>query len=213
MYTVPPDPALEPALTLQDMQALRADMGDALQAHQSLAVLDLGTYRCLLVVGEGDNGHPMPVAHTIPLGLKLLTQRVFKRQMPDEAQLEQGIMLVEDAVMPLSRLIPPNTLLATRDPLLVDIAQHALGEHAVAPDAPRLALLHAEAVESLFQSLVQLAAHPAARTPVPPSPVWAAALLLLREILHHWHIGQIRILPPATTLPASLAAAHSPPLP
>ena len=58
--------------------------------------------------------------------MDLLVTRTFKQHMPSEAQLEQGIMLVEEAVMPVARLIPSSNVFVTHDPYLLDVAQHAL---------------------------------------------------------------------------------------
>ena len=199
MLTPSPDKALEPQLSVQDMQSLRRFLGDAIQSHQSIAMLDLGNKRSRLMVSEDEGHHPQPVFHHFLLGVDLLAQRTFKRRMPTEAQLEQGIMLVEDAVMPIARLIPISNVFVTRDPCLLSVAQHALGVDdlkAMWQETGRLPVLSREAVESQFELLAQQAAHPQFAHPdLPQSPRWAAALLILREILHHWQLGAVRLLP------------------
>lgn len=207
MRTPHPDKALEPELTVQDMLSLRHFLGDAIQAHQSIAMLDIGNRRSRLMVSEDESGHPHPVFHHMLLGMDLLAKRTFKNSMPTEAQLEQGIMLVEDAVMPIARLVPHSNVFVTRDPCLLQVAQHALGVsdlQAIWNETGRLPVLNREAIETQFESLARQAAQP--RIPqraLPQSPRWAAALLILREILHHWQLGTVRLLP-------SLSPAQSP---
>lgn len=109
------------------MASLRHLLGDAIQSHQTIAMLDLGNQRSRLLISEDDGGHPQPVFHQMSLGIDLLATRTFKQRMPTEVQLEHCIMLVEDAVMPIARLIPPGNVFVTRDPLLLEVGQQALG--------------------------------------------------------------------------------------
>lgn len=191
MSDVPQDPDLETLPSLAEIQALRSQLGNDLLPAQAIAIWDLGAQRSTLLISEGDVGHPTPVLHHMQIGTGLLAQRTFKKSMPSAVQLEQAIMLVEDAIMPLARLLPLHTVLLTQDPLLVNVAHHAMGMHD-APTAGVWALLHREAVEQLFQQLVHQAELPLLPQPgLPQSPQWAAALLLLREALHHWQVHSI----------------------
>ena len=85
-------------------------------------------------------------------------------------------MEVEDAVMPLARLLPAHTLLATRDPLLRHLALQAVGGHA--PDL--VPAITREAIEALFERLVaQSSRHYSHQDPdLPQDPCTAAALLV-----------------------------------
>lgn len=207
MFSTSVDEALEPQLSVADMTALRAWLGDAIQSHQAIAMLDLGLQHSRLLISEGENGHPQPVFHHIALGVDLLATRTFQQHMPTEAQLEQAIMLVEDAVMPLARLIPASNVFVTRDPCLLAVGQHALGLEdvpAAMGDNGRLPVLSREAVEAQFDVLARQAAH--VHLPLgdlPQSPRWAAALLILREVLHHWQLGAVRLLPGLPQAPHS----------
>lgn len=199
MFSPCTDDGLEPQLSVADMLSLRTWLGEAVQAHQAIAILDLGKQRSRLLISEGESGHPQPVFHHMQLGVDLLATRTFKRHMPNEAQLEQGIMLVEDAVMPVARLIPASNIFVTRDPYLLAVGQQALGVpdlQSILNETGRLPVLSREAVESLFDQLARQAVYP--QIPLgdlPQSAPWAAALLILREILHHWQLGAIRLLP------------------
>lgn len=201
MFFPSPDDALQAAPSVADMQALRQLLGDAIQVHQAMVLLDIGEQHSRLLIGEGESGHPQPVIHHIPLGLDLLVKHTFQQHMPSEARLEQAIMLVEDAVMPMARLVPPSNVFVTQDPCLLEVAQHALGMpdlHAAWATSGRLPVLSREAIEAQFEQLARQAAHP--HVPLgdlPQSPRWAAALLVLREVLHHWQLGAVRVLPVA----------------
>lgn len=195
------DPSLDPTPTVATMQQLRALLGPAVQAHEAVALFDVGDSACYLLVSEGNQGHPTPVVHYMHLGLHMLTQRTFKRDMPTPAQLEAGIIVVEDAVMPLARLVPPHTVLATRDPLLLQIARQAAGDPELGmwPPAPDCAppAVTREAIEALFERLVAQSSRHYGGTDrdLPGDPYGAAALLILREALHHWQFTHLRLLP------------------
>lgn len=190
------------------MEQLRATLGAAVQPHQAIAMFDVGDRTCYLLISEGNQGHPAPVIHYMHLGLHLLTQRTFKKSMPTATQMETAIMVVEDAVMPLARLVPPHSVLATRDPLLLRIARDAagdatlgttpLGEGEAPPSVSR------DAIEALFNEVVNqiTGASRSYRTDIPQEPRWIAALVLLREVLHHWQFPIMRLLPASHDTPA-----------
>lgn len=188
------DPSLPPPLTTEALQHLRNQLGAAVHPAQAIALLEVGASGCALLISEGMHGHPTPVVHHMPLGLGLLTQRTFKKAMPTEAQLEAGIMVVEDAVMPLQRLIPPSAVLASGNPLLLGIARLAVGQRA--PEAMPT-LVSRDAIEALFSRLVAQASRGWGRADpeLPSAPNGAAALLILREALHHWQFNQLCLLP------------------
>ena len=191
MRSLSVDPGLEPEMTVAGMQALRQMLSHCLHPCEAIAMLDLGEQRSTLLISEGDVGHPEPVLHHMQLGLELLAVRTFKRRMPTPARLEQAIMVVEDAVMPLARLIPAGSCFITRDPLLLDVAQAAMGETSGHPPVP----LRREALEHLFQSLVQQITPPFQPAPhLRNVPEWVAALVFLREVFHHWQTGPLHLL-------------------
>ena len=182
-------PAQPPSLAT--LQQLRTQLGTALSPDQALALFTVEGPVCTLLVSDSDTSPP--VLHPLPLGLQPLTRRSFQQRMPTPAQLEVGILEVEDAVMPLARLLPAHTLLATGDPLLRDIALQAAGGHATGA----VPCITREAIEALFERLVaQSIRHYAGLDPeLPNDPRWAAALLILREALHHWQCTHLWLLP------------------
>lgn len=184
---------LEPT-SVAYFQRRRTQLGQDIQPHQALALLSLQDKQASLLISEGDTGHPTPVLHHMPLGLELLVKRGFKGGMPSEAQLENAIMLVEDAVMPLLRVIPQRTIFATQDQALLEVAKVAMGGLSHVPMNP-WPYLSREAVEHLFGQLVLQAGRPQLPLAgIPQSPRWAAALLYLREVLHHWQMPGLHLL-------------------
>ncbi|QKV55096.1 hypothetical protein HUK68_17460 [Comamonas antarctica] len=122
--------------------------------------------------------------YDLPLGLQTLVHGRFKNRMPDALALEVGIEEVEDAVMPASAWLPRPVRLQTHDALLHDIARVAGARE----------VLTREAVEQLFDHLARQAERAGAPDALlPQEPLWAAALLVLRECLHHWQVEQIHL--------------------
>lgn len=122
--------------------------------------------------------------HDLPLGLHTLAQYRFKGKMPDALALEQGIEEVEDAIMPAGPWLPRPVRLQTHDALLHDIARVATADKVLTRDA----------VEQLFESLARQAQRAGPTDALlPQDPVWAAALLVLRECLHHWQVAEIHL--------------------
>lgn len=122
--------------------------------------------------------------------------RAFGLRMPTPLSLENAIATVEDAVMPASRWLaqppartaPPFTL-HTRSPLLREVAEVA----GVALSTPP-ARLSRQAVENLFNRLSDQIHRPGVPdTALPQRAEWAAALLILREGLHHWGVEWVEL--------------------
>ena len=149
--------------------------------------LRLSAHDSLLLICSQPDRRTAPGGMYLPLGLDLLVYQVFGNSMPNEAQLEHGIMLVEDAIMPVAAEIPAHSMLLLNDRLLHAVGRSALGRAQVHTHSVRR-----EAVETLFNLLVMQAAHPSVPHPdVPQTPQAAAALLILREVLHHWQLESV----------------------
>ena len=141
----------------------------------------------------------LPTGNTEPYSVALGWQTVaqaFGLRMPTPLSLENAIATVEDAVMPASRwlakppagIAPPFTL-HTRSPLLREIAE-AAGVTLHTPPAR----LSRQAVENLFNRLSDQIHRPGVPdTALPQRAEWAAALLILREALHHWGVEWVEL--------------------
>mgnify|MGYP001160668085 FL=1 len=125
---------------------------------------------------------PPALPYAAPLGWGTVA-RAFGPRMPTALALEQAIAIVEDAVMPATRVLPGTAyVLRTASPLLREVALAAGADLAARP-----ARLSRAAVENLFSRLASQAHRPGHADPaLPQRPDFAAALLILREALHHW---------------------------
>lgn len=127
--------------------------------------------------------HAAP-AITLPFDLASLLAAGLSRFPPSGAALENAIATVEDALMPHVAALRryPLDVLQGDGSLLQDIAR-ATGRGAPVQQGLRLSI---EEVERLFNRLADVAAGMPARTQeIPESPRFVAALLVVREILHH----------------------------
>ena len=89
---------------------------------------------------------------------------------------------------PPAGIVPPFTL-HTRSPLLREIAE-AAGVTLHTPPAR----LSRQAVENLFNRLSDQIHRPGVPdTALPQRAEWAAALLILREGLHHWGVEWVEL--------------------
>jgi hypothetical protein len=106
------------------------------------------------------------------------------------AEIEAAIAEIEDALMPAMRALPARRCLVTSAAGAREIAAVA------GLEGPAPVLLPAETVELLFNRLADVAhGMPAARLGMPPERLFAARLLLLRELLHHGGFDAVMIAP------------------
>ena len=126
--------------------------------------------------------------YQLPLGTEALVARFFRRLPPSAYALEEAIAWVEDAVMPLAAQLPAQAQWCSDSPAVRALAP---GAHA--------AVLDIDTVEQQFNALADwVQGRPAALAGIPQDAHWCAALLVLRECLHHWRC-------PALTLGAGTA--------
>jgi hypothetical protein len=134
---------------------------------------------------------PLPATpYAAALGWRSVSQ-AFGQRMPNALALENAIATVEDAVMPAVRALPaPPFDLQTNSPLLHQVAQVAGADMASQP-----VRLSRDATEHLFNRLADQAQRPGYAAPdLPQNPEFAAALLILREAMHHWGVEWLEIL-------------------
>lgn len=141
--------------------------------------LSLGAQTLTLTVGG--------VQHRLPTGIEPLVTG-FRHHMPSALALENAIAEVEDAIMPAARLLPAQRhSLSGADPLLQVI-------HSATAN-PQATTVSRDAIETLFSALARQAERPGyADAQIPQTPEFAAALLVLRECMHHWGFAQLQVL-------------------
>lgn len=110
---------------------------------------------------------------------------------PTAVELESAILQIEDDLMPVLRSLPDHGQLVTSAPEYWDVVTVAgLGG---LPEVD----LDIATVESLFNRLADVAyGMPAARLDIPTHRIFAAVLLLLREVLHHGGFGSVLVTQP-----------------
>ena len=142
--------------------------------------LSLGAQTLTLTVGG--------VQHPLPTGIEPLVTG-FRHHMPSALAPENAIAEVEDAIMPAARLLPAQRhSLSGADPLLLQVIHSATAN-------PQATTVSRDAIETLFSALARQAERPGyADAQIPQTPEFAAALLVLRECMHHWGFAQLQVL-------------------
>lgn len=173
----------------------------ARQSHGGSEMTKTGSSTLLLSLGDresrvrltGEDG--VSREFVLALGLDAMTPGPFRRDPPTPLEpeqailvaeelltpleLEQAIMVVEDVLMPLAAHVPPHPLVELHSP--VPLAE-VLGSHE----------LSRESIERLFGQLVAMVeGDPLASAQLPRDRRFAAALLILREWMHHLDAGSV----------------------
>jgi exopolyphosphatase/pppGpp-phosphohydrolase len=157
-----------------------------LAVDSCIVVLHIGAERSGIAVGLGSLAD---LVKMLPMGFERTARERFKTTPPTPLAMEYAIQAVEDVVMPLRAVIPREAHLFSADTNLRDIALLA----GVAPAAS--VCLTLDAIERLFNRLSAVVeGSPAEHQGVPESNGFAAALLILREFMHHLQFAQIEVL-------------------
>lgn len=118
-----------------------------------------------------------------------LAETCFRQGQPTAVELERAIDIVEDALMAARVARSPGAGLTTSEPNLRQLP----GLEAVG------ATLSRDAVEALFQQLASIAlGMPAPQGSRLTDRDTAAALLILRECMHHLDLASVRVVPAAS---------------
>lgn len=150
-------------------------------ANRSIVQLELGAGAGRVGIIADDARRELP----LPVGTSQLTRR-FRRDPPRPVDLEEAIEVTEDAVMPLARLLPTDSVLRANDPLTRLVALRAAGSDA----AQRVSL---DAIEALFGQLADAAQRGFWSGELRLDATTAAALVILREFMHHAGFGSIEL--------------------
>ncbi|MGU5663872.1 hypothetical protein [Aeromonas sanarellii] len=158
-------------------------------------LLSLGETRSRVQISGADG---VSQTFSLALGLDALTPGPFRRDPPSALELEQAIpvtedlltpleleqaiMVVEDVLMPLAARIPPHSVVQLSSP--VPLAA-ILGDQE----------LSRENIERLFGQLAAMVeGDPLASAQLPRERRVAAALLILREWMHHLDAGSVALV-------------------
>lgn len=140
----------------------------------------------LTLVGGAQSGIAFPI------GIAGLMQQALRHAPPTALEAEHAIALVEDAIMPFAARIPPGLRVRSASAVVQRVAAAAHGPSAATTGGD----LGADAIEALFSRWVRMVhGAPAAREGVPEDAAFAAAIVLLRECMHHLRWAALRWQP------------------
>lgn len=151
----------------------------------SVTLLHLGAEDSTIIAGSG--AEP---AHEwrLPLGAGRTARAFFRAALPSALEMETAIAAVEDEVMRLPALSVGSRLYSA------DAWTPRVAELAGVPRGRRM-VLSLDAMEALFQRLsAVIEGRPAAHEGLPESAEFAAALLILREFMHHQRFAAVTVL-------------------
>lgn len=124
------------------------------------------------------------------IGIERTALEYFKNCPPTPGEVENAIMVVEDEVMPLHKLLSPKSKLYTLD--------HAIGEimqFTVFSETGQGRILLRSDMENVFNRLAAIiTGRPASQDILPVTNSFAAILLILREVMHHLGFADITVL-------------------
>jgi len=120
----------------------------------------------------------------LPIGTSVVAQ-LFRSDPPTGRELEAAIDLVEEAVMPLVKEIPPGSVLIAGDALTCEVAARSAGD-------PVAAETSIDAVEGLFDQLARASQRGTWAGTTRMEAALAAAVVILREFMHHARFQSIR---------------------
>ncbi len=150
-----------------------------------IVYLHIGDAQTSLASGTG--AEPAQVL-ALNIGAVRTAADFFKHRPPSPLEIETAIMVVEDEVSRARAVIPTGALLYSTDERLHAMATMVSGSQAVT------SALTIEDVEGLFNQLAARAeGRPASQVDPPEDPQFAAALLILREFMHHLQFDRIRL--------------------
>jgi len=150
-----------------------------------LTLLHIGAEQTAVATGSGMEPGAML---TLAIGTLKTAADHFKHDAPTPGEMENAIAAVEDEVARARQMISADATLYTTDAAIREIA-HLAG----VLDRPEL-ILTRDALERTFERLLALTlGRPASREGLPSSTAFAAALLILREFMHHLQFSAITV--------------------
>lgn len=141
------------------------------------AVLHIGDAQTTLTIHSGT---APATSLTLAVGIGRTARAYFHHSPPSALDMETAIAAVEDVVMPALRQLPAGLALHTSDAAVRRIALLA-----GVPEGPRM-VLPIDAMEACFDRLAAVVqGRPSTQDVLPADNGFAAALLILRELMHH----------------------------
>jgi len=124
--------------------------------------------------------------HSLPLGTASLARQWMRHTPPTPLDMEHAIEQTEDVVMPLA------SKLVRTDQLLMRGSGAALILQAVGAKPDEALLWGLDEVEVFFNRIAMVSqGRPSGQEALPTAPEFYAAMVILRECLHHLRFGAV----------------------
>ncbi|MBT9508572.1 hypothetical protein [Rhodoferax sp.] len=150
----------------------------------SMVLLHIGDDRTCVAAGMGIEPDQVLV---LDIGFRRISSEFFKHNPPTPMEIENAIMVVEDEVTRAQEMALERAPLYSTDEVV-----HTMARIAGCADA-LMDTLTIEQVERLFNQLAARSeGRPSSQVEIPDDPTFAAALLILREFMHHLHFDYIK---------------------
>ncbi|SCK06943.1 hypothetical protein [Vogesella sp. LIG4] len=159
------------------------------QAAGAITVLRLGADQCAFASGSGAAPEALL---TVALGSRRSAE-LFRHVPPTAYEMEEAIMVVEDALAPLRAQLLADATLYCDDALVHEVARHA-GIVGGGSEEVWLPTTQLEFTFGRFAEVVQ--GRPARTEGLPLDGEFAATLLIVRELTHHLGFDGLYLLPP-----------------
>jgi exopolyphosphatase/pppGpp-phosphohydrolase len=125
---------------------------------------------------------------SLPVGSSSIVRHYFKRWPPTALQMEHAIAAIEDALADARGKLAPALLhLETTHASVRDFARRAGASDSLPLTVGR------DAIEQVFNWLVDVAEGAPGQAPDAAPLEWAATLVILREMMHHWGLESITV--------------------
>ncbi len=161
--------------------------GNSLTAAASteITVLELRDDSSLVLRMEGTQAL---LRKEFALGVAALARQCLRHEPPLPIELEHAIELTEEALMPLAALLAGSAGL-----ILKGLGAFLIGQGLTRSGSTQTELTLDE-VESIFNRVVSVSqGRPASQETLPTDARFFAALLMLREFMHHLHFAQVTL--------------------
>lgn len=183
-----PAPGAAAAAAETDIRARFIDLRARADLQVAVTVLHIGAEHTAIATGQGREASGVLV---LDIGAQKTARQFFKRSPPTPLEMEYAIATAEDEVIRAVPLLAPGSALLCADALVREVALLA----GLAP-GERVAM-PLDAMERVFERLAAVAeGRPAVREGLPQGTDFAAALLILREFMHHLWFTAVTIFPP-----------------
>lgn len=132
------------------------------------------------VIANGNSDEPENI-WILSIGTHKTSKEYFYHNPPTASEVENAIMVVEDEVMPLRKSILPSQLITT-DLIIKNIAEQS----SCSIRENFGTILSIKDMEDVFSRLAAIiSGRPASLDTLPTDNIFATALLILREVMHH----------------------------